>query len=250
VAAKKTRPEDGQWIDSFISGHAEQLGEPHHPVGQERFAYLPLPSIEFRGEGRAMVVGPIRRALVTVPAVGHRREVDWAGKVLTGMELMDEHTRQPQALLSRLPTNDRQIQRYLRYSSTWATVTPVVLPGYDDSRHYRRRLKNNTDAENQKRWLGKLHDRIDSLIRKAIGQAGYSDMLKEHAAVEWRAAGFWPGTDLVSRYGVPDHLKQFSRYHVRIEWRDANGHPVSIPGPICIGGGRFNGLGLFAALGD
>jgi CRISPR-associated protein Csb2 len=122
----------------------------------------------------------------------------------------------------------------------------VVLPGYDDPSHYRRRLKNNFDANNQKLWLNKLHDRIDALIRKAIGQAGFSDTLKQHAIIEWRTSGFWPGTNLASRYGVPNHLQKFSRYHVLIQWRDANDHPIQVPGPICIGGGRFYGLGLFA----
>ncbi|MGO9615373.1 MAG: hypothetical protein ACLP6W_03100 [Bryobacteraceae bacterium] len=30
--------------------------------------------------------------------------------------------------------------------------------------------------------------------------------------------------------------------------RDANGNPIQIPGPICLGGGRFYGVGLFAAI--
>ncbi len=244
-AAEKSRPENLKWVEAFVLGHGEVQGQPHKPVGPKRFAYIPLPSIEFRGEGRANVVGPIRRMLITVLADGHQREIDWAGQAMSGVQLIDER-KEPQATLSRLPTNDKMVQRYIRASSTWATVTPVVLPGYDDPSHYRRRLKNNSDADNQKRWLNNLHDRIDALIRKAIGQAGFSDTLKQHAIIEWRMSGFWPGTELASRYGVPDHLQKFSRYHVRIQWRDANDHPVQVPGPICIGGGRFYGLGLFA----
>jgi len=246
-AAKQARPEDAKWVDAFVLGHGEGPGEPHRPVGPKRFAYLPLPSIEFRGEGHANVVGAIRRVLVTVLADGHQREIAWAGQAMSGTELIDKQQEQPQAILSRLPNNDRQIQRYLRPSSTWATVTPMVLPGYDDCRRYRRRLKDNSDADNQKRWLGKLHERIESLIRKAIGQAGFSDVLEQHAIIEWRATGFWPGNELASRYGVPDHLQKFPRYHVRIQWRDANDQPVQVPGPLCIGGGRFYGLGLFSA---
>lgn len=245
-AAEKSRPDDFKWVETFVLGHGEVQGQPHKPVGPKRFAYIPLPSIEFRGEGRGNVVGPIRRMLVTVLADGHQREIDWAGQAMSGVQLIDER-KEPQATLSRLPTNDKMVLRYIRTSSIWATVTPVVLPGYDDPGHYRRRLKNNSDADNQKLWLNKLHDRIDALIRKAIGQAGFSDTLKQHAIIEWRATGFWPGTDLASRYGVPNHLQKFSRYHVRIQWRDANDHPVQVPGPICIGGGRFYGLGLFAA---
>lgn len=246
-AAEKTRPDDAHWIDAFVLGHAERRGEQHQPVGANRFAYLPLPSIEFRGNSRARVVGPVRRVLVAVLTDGHQKEINWAGQSLSGVELIHSDGKEIRALLSRLPTNDKGIQCYTGSSSVWSTVTPVVLPGYDDRAHYRRRLRDNSDAERQRRWLAKLHDRVDLLIRKAIGQAGYSDVLRRNAIIEWRAAGFWPGTDLASRYGVPGHLRSFPRYHVRIHWRDANGQPVSVPGPVCIGGGRFFGVGLFAA---
>jgi CRISPR-associated endonuclease/helicase Cas3 len=66
--------------------------------------------------------------------------------------------------------------------------------------------------------------------------------------LSWRKGGFWPGNDLADRYGVPDHLKRFPRFHVKIHWRDAVGAPVDIPGPVCLGGGRFFGIGLCASL--
>jgi CRISPR-associated protein Csb2 len=250
TAAQQTRSDESQWIDSFVLGHGEAKGQTHQPVGPDRFAYLPLPSIEYRGEDHAKVVGAVRRVLIAVLADGRQQEVTWAGQSLSGAELIDQDNAQPQAVLSRLPNNDRQVRHYVRPASTWATVTPMVLPGYDDCRRYRRRLKDNSDADNQKRWLGKLEERIDALIRKAIGQAGFSDVLRQQAIIEWRATGYWPGTELVSRYGVPSHLQKFSRYHVRIQWRDEKGQPVQVPGPICIGGGRFCGLGLFAAQDD
>jgi CRISPR-associated protein Csb2 len=102
--------------------------------------------------------------------------------------------------------------------------------------------------DEQKQLLSRLSDRIDGLVRKAIVQAGFSDVLAEHAVVDWRKVGYWPGVDLADRYGVPDHLKRFPRYHVRIGWRTAAGRPTRVPGPVCIGGGRFIGLGLFASL--
>jgi CRISPR-associated protein Csb2 len=53
-------------INAFILGHSEsQNCEEHVPVGPQRFAYLPLPSIEARNEGRARVVGSVRRVLIT-----------------------------------------------------------------------------------------------------------------------------------------------------------------------------------------
>ena len=55
--------------------------------------------------------------------------------------------------------------------------------------------------------------------------------LADNADLEWRKAGFWPGTDLASAYGVPNHLKRFRRFHVRLEWRDTQGKPLPISGP-------------------
>ena len=151
------------------------------------------------------------------------------------------------ALLSLLPNTDPVVQSYMRTSSTWATVTPVVLPGYDDPAHYRRRLKRGTSGGEQKRLLNCLNERIEGLIRKAIAQAGFSQLLADSAGIEWRKVGYWRGADLADRYGVPDHLMRFPRYHVRIQWCDEKRRPVRINGPICLGGGRFYGLGLFAA---
>ena len=141
------------------------------------------------------------------------------------------------------------VRQYTRSAAAWATVTPVVLPGYDDPNHYRRRLKNGLTADDQKRYLDRLDRRIERLLRKAIGQAGFSEVLAEHAQLEWRPTGFWPGVDLASRYTVPDHLARFPRLHVKISWRDDENRRLEVPGPVCIGGGRFYGLGLFAAYG-
>jgi CRISPR-associated protein Csb2 len=102
----------------------------------------------------------------------------------------------------------------------------MVLPGYDD----------------------KHKSKTEELIRRGIRQAGYSELLAKYAELDWRMVGYWPGTDLARRYEPPEYLRNFPRYHVRITWRDANGNQVPIRGPICIGGGRFIGLGLFAAV--
>ena len=73
------------------------------------------------------------------------------------------------------------IKRYSNPADTWATVTPVILPGYDDPRKLAARgfsqdpISNQTlDQARQKEVLTKLDRRIDYLLRKAIGQAGYS----------------------------------------------------------------------------
>jgi CRISPR-associated protein Csb2 len=238
-------------INTFILGHGEsQNGGEHVSVGPQRLAYLPLPSIESRGEGKARVVGSVRRILLTTFAGGNRSKITWARRALPGQELVDETKKESVALLYLIPENEKVVQYYLRPAASWSTVTPVVLPGYDDPAHYRRRLKGGVSADEQKQLLNRLDHRIDGLLRKAISQAGFATDLADNAILEWRKVGFWAGTELADRYGAPQHLKRFSRFHVRVQWCDANGNPVKISGPICIGGGRFYGLGLFAAEGD
>jgi CRISPR-associated protein Csb2 len=246
--AAKAAAEPGGWPDkSFVLGHGEANGAKHIAVGPKRFAYLPLPSIEERGAGTARVVGGIRRAIVTTFAEDCEKEIAWARRSLSGQELIDEDKKEPIALLSLIPTKEKVVQCYAQSAATWATVTPVVLPGYDDPAHYRRRIKRGISGGEQGKLLEHLDDRIEGLLRKAILQAGFSQTLADHAELEWRKTGFWPGTELADRYGIPDHLKRVPRYHVKIHWRDEQKRPVEIPGPVCIGGGRFYGLGLFAA---
>lgn len=234
-------------INAVILGHGDST-DPHHvPVQSGRFAYMPLPSLEPRGDGKARVVGNVRRVILASFAEDFESEIAWARRTLSGAELIDEKKR-PVALLSLLPKTDRVVVQYTQQAASWATVTPVVLPGYDDPDHYRRRLKNGIGAHEQKKLLSRLDDRIDGLLRKAIIQAGFSGVLAEHAELEWRNSGFLPGVDLASRYGVPDHLRRFPRLHVRLRWRDAQKRSVQVSGPICLGGGRFYGIGLFAAV--
>ncbi len=246
-AATTGRPDE--WINTFVLGHGESRGDAEHAtVGPKRFAYLPVPSIDARGEGRARVIGSVRRVIVSSFADDCEAEIAWARRTLSGQELIDEASGQPVALLASIPTNETMIRHYTQEAASWATVTPVVLPGYDDPAHYRRRLRRGVGAEEQRQLLGRLGDRIDGLLRKAITQAGFTRTLADCAELEWRSAGYWQGTDQANAYGVPDHLKRFPRFHVKLHWRDAQGKPLQVPGPICIGGGRFSGVGLFAAL--
>jgi CRISPR-associated protein Csb2 len=215
-------------IARVVLGHGEARGDKHAPVVSGRLAYLPIPSIEGRGEGKSPVVGAVRRIVITSLDGECEHELAWTRRAVSGMDLCDESSGEPEAILSLIPDSDPRLRGYVgrRPAATWATVTPLVLPGYDD-RHQRK---------------------ADELIRKAIRQAGFSDVLARHADVEWRKVGYWPGVDLAVRYQVPEYLRNFPRYHVRITWRDATGEPVPICGPVCLGGGRFVGLGLFAAM--
>ena len=162
--------------------------------------------------------------------------------------MFPEGSDQPAAMLALIPESDPMLERYLRPAAEWATVTPVVLPGFDTPSDVRRQLRKGVDSTRQRKLLEEVSRRIDGLLRKAITQAGFSEELAGHAELEWRKTGFWAGVELAERYGVPDHLKRFPRYHVRVRWHDSAGREVKLPGPVCFGGGRFYGAGLFAGM--
>jgi len=188
-----------------------------------RFAYVPLPTIATKGGGHFNVAGAIRRVLVLGSGVSSA-DIAWARRALSGQELIDQDSKQPQALLSLLPKSDHHVRLYTNAAAVWDTVCPVVLPGHDDG--------DPVKAE--------------KLLRQAIRQAGFSETLAKHAYLEWRKVGFRPGVDLAQRYQPPHYLLKYPRFHVRIAWRDSSSAPLKIGGPIVIGGGRFCGFGLFA----
>jgi len=238
---------DGAWVGSFVLGHGEEVGATHKSVGNSRLAILPLPSVEWRGATGGHVIGGIRRVALCSFDDTRCEDVEWVQRALDGAPLIDERTRETVAVLSSLGRSDRMLRAYTDPAATWSTVTPVVLPGYDDRGGLRRRAcERGVGAQRQKDLLARLSARIDGLLRRAIVQAGFAPVLAERAELEWRRVGFLPGTELASRYGVPDHLARYPRYHVRVHWRDEQGRPAAVAGPVCIGGGRFYGLGLFA----
>ncbi len=240
------------WIRTTVLGHGGgPQGQAQIGPDDDRFAYLPLPTIEPRRQngGRQRVVGSIRRILIAERPGGSGEQVAWARRMLSGYELVNQQTNTSEAVLSLIPSQDSVVRHYVESATTWSTVTPVILPGYDgsDPEKIRRRVSGaKTDEERQQR-LDKVTAKTDRLLRKAIEQAGLPPTLAEHAELEWRPVGFLPGVDLASRYALPPYLKSSPRYHVRIRWRDASGQPVSVRGPLVIGAGRYRGLGLFVA---
>lgn len=227
--AQKQRPFD--WDDAQIArivlGHDANGKAIRSDPFEPRFAYLPLPTVEHRGQSTAPYhVGSIRRVLV-VGMPGMEREIDWVRRALSGAELLRERDQARMATLSPIPSGDWVVQQCCRPSSVWATVTPVILPGYDDRRP----------------------QKTEKLLRKALLKAAFSSELAEHAALDWRKVGYLPGVDLASRYRRPRNINEAPVCHVRIQWHDGQGLPIQLPGPLAIGSGRFRGLGLFVALG-
>jgi CRISPR-associated protein Csb2 len=210
ATAANQQPSD--WVNSYVHGHRSN-GEEMKP----RFSYLPLPTIEHRGDS-GTVVGGIRRLLVTELMESSRTYLPWVKKMLPGQFLIDEKTGDRTAMLAPLSESDWVLQRYTASADTWATATPVVLPGSDDGKFAK----------------------AEKLFLKALGHAGYC--VKSLAELEFRNVSFLPGSDLALRFQRADYLRKdyWSVYHVRIRWKQ------SIRGPLAIGAGRHCGLGIFA----
>ncbi len=243
---------DDAKVASFVLGHGEVKGEgAHQPVNDARLVFIPLPSMEYHGHKRGNCVGAVRRVLVTVRGRVTNKDFNHLVGHLEGRELIDEKTGKVVAFLRSQPTNDRAIQNYFTRSSEWISVTPVILPGYDDPGRLRRKLNAGQLTKEEKAGIiFKLEKRIDYLLRKAMLQAGYSENLSRDAQIQFRGAGFMPGVDLAANYAVSNQHRRFRRLHVRIVWCNRNGDPIKTTGPVCLGGGRFTGLGLFAPAPD
>lgn len=205
-------------IATVVHGHAPEGGVARGGPDLPRFSYLPLPSIERRERGEH-VARTLRVLVAAPPALA--AEIAWVRRALSGAELIDESTRTPQALLSPLPDDEWTLRRYTRASSAWTTVTPVVLPGYDE---------------------GKAH-KGEALIRRSLAHAGIPGRLVDQAEVDWRLGGWLPGVELATRYDTAAFLKGRPRYHLRVCWRDG-GRPCPLPGPLSVGAGRYAGFGL------
>jgi CRISPR-associated protein Csb2 len=226
---------DKEYVKSFILGHGE--GKGGQAITDDRLMFVPLPSIT------PLKVESIRRVLVVGPP---GTDLSRIRQLLSGRELIAEGQAEPVAMLSAIRESDRNVAHYTRSARAWSTVTPVVLPGFDDPDGLRNKLKRrqngeHLNAEQQKNLLERLNRRAVELIEKAFQQAGLPKELIEPGGLEYREVGFRAGVDLARRYDLPP-LK-YPRYHVRVRFR----HPVA--GPLVVGAGRYRGLGVFAVEG-
>jgi CRISPR-associated protein Csb2 len=245
---------DKSRVDAFVLGHDKSDPSNTKPTASAaRLFFIPLPSIEWRGDKRGNSVGAIRRVLVTISGRYDASEFQRIVRALEGVELTDEKSKLPVAFLRQQSENDNAIAGYFAESAVWTTVSPVVLPGHDDPRKLRRRLRDDATPLSvceKAQIIQKLDTRIERLLRKAFIDSGIPATLVADADLQWQGTGFLPGVDLASRYSTPDQCRRFRRLHVRVSWRerlpDGALHLKRISGPLCIGSGRFSGLGLFA----
>lgn len=192
----------------YVAGHT---GKQNRTA--PRFSYLPVPSIRYERSD-----GMIRRVLIAEPFGADGAHVRWAQNRLSNATLQDQDGNDRGVLFGLWrPVSKAMIRRYVDAARIWCTVTPVVLPGFDDG----KRAKAET------------------LFFAAVRQADLP--VDGVAEITLRKAPFWPGSQHPRQYFLPDYLRHFPGWHVRIAFQEP------VPGPLAIGAGRHAGLGVLAA---
>ncbi|MDY6903416.1 MAG: type I-U CRISPR-associated protein Csb2 [Thermodesulfobacteriota bacterium] len=192
------------YVAGHISSEMKNRGTP------SRFSYLPIPSI-----GHQYADGRVRRFIIAEPYGDNGEYAEWARRTLANALLTDKDGA-PRARLQPMAKPDKVIRQYIREARLFQTVTPVVLPGFDDLK-YRK---------------------AEKLVFKSLQQAGFREDDVEDLYLQ--KAPFHSGCFSLRSYCLPQYLKGNPGMHVQLRWKTA------ISGPLAIGAGRHFGLGLFA----
>jgi CRISPR-associated protein Csb2 len=192
--------------ERYVAGHTN-----HRNDRSPRFSYLPLPTTR-----HAHADGMIRRVLIAEPFGSDGAQVQWAAQRLRFRPLIND-AGQEQALLYSAEDADTVLRSYVQSARMWSSITPVILPGFDDGKY----------------------EKAERLLIKAVQQAGLP--IEEIEAFVLRKAPFWPGSQHPCHYQRPEYLRGFPAFHVHLRFREP------IPGPLAVGSGRHCGLGLFVS---
>ena len=215
------------WIERYVAGHRDaaktSVNLPH-----AQLSYIPLPSI-----GHYHTDPAIRRVMIVAP-IGDDAILEHICQYLDGLRLKPEresdlrgsvflHRTYNDNVASFYTQSDSDHQGYNR----WASVTPVILPGYDDRRPEKTR----------------------KLIAKALAQSD----LDQPCEFDWSTFSYFPKMLPVCKpdnqgrqrgYIRPSYLLNQTAVHLTLRF-NAN---AKIPGPITIGSGRHCGFGLMAGV--
>lgn len=204
------------WAEQFVAGHGPRKPDGRLPdESWPRFSYLPLPSLTPIG------VGDIRRVLIAEPVGGAGQAATWATRRLAGADLIDQRTQNRVAILEPLSNADFVLSQYTAKSAArreWSSVSPVILPGYDDGKPAKR----------------------ERLLVECLRHAGYDAAAIE--SIESRPTSWFPRVASSLQFKRPAYLRNLPAVHVRLRFHEP------IPGPLALGAGRHCGLGVFAAL--
>lgn len=174
-----------------------------------RLAFLPLPTI-----GR-YADGAIRRFMVAEVNTEGSQVLDdvWSAvEDLPGVPLTDTDGLDVAVVGQPVLSTDKVTQLYTQSSTMWATVSPVIMPQYED---------------------------VEAGIARALQQSGIDPALLED--FECSRSPMVLGATRAERYHVAAYMRR-PRYHFRLRFKE----PVS--GPIALGVGRYYGIGLCVAV--
>ena len=204
------------WLETYVAGHAPE-GAVHH----RRFSYVPLPSI-----GHAFADQSIRRMMIVAPR-GDDHLLNHLVIRLSGQQLKPtDETRIDNPPLLHRSFPDRIAQRYVEPTTTWTSVTPVILPGHDDHKPQKTRR----------------------LIESALRQSG----IEQPCEFDWSPISRFAKSFSAHKYDRhgraagyirPNHLLSQTAVHLTIRFQH-----VALPGPLIIGAGRHYGFGLMAGI--
>jgi CRISPR-associated protein Csb2 len=196
-----------EWAEQWVAGHGPHKSAESFP----RLSYLPIPTLDY-SDGR------ILRAIIAETPGGDGHSAGWAARRLDGLPLRDTESGKATAILKHVVPGARDVfTPYISESDRWQSITPVILPGFDDNNRGKR----------------------IRLLLKCFEQAGIPHDLIADLDVQkspWSRASAQTGA-----YRRSKRLEHLPACHVRLYFK----HPV--PGPLAIGAGRHRGLGLFAA---
>lgn len=220
IKAMRASPPAGAapgWAETYIAGHAREGMTEHRQL-----SYLPLPSI-----GHPHTDPGVRRIMIAAPA-GDDELLDYVARHLGGQRLEplrgDEFGNSDPPLL--VPVRHDNIARiYTETANSWASVTPVILPGHDDHKPEKTRR----------------------LIERALAQSS----IEQPCEFEWSAFSRFPKSLSAHKYDAnkkaagylrPDYLNSQTAVHLTLRFSDDR----RVAGPLVIGAGRHIGLGLMA----
>jgi len=216
AAAEALRQErySDDFVNSYVLGHGNGHGK--------HMSFVPVPSVGF-----SHADGTIRRVMVLEPPgadgeIAALLQLKLSSTVLHRLVENGSGPRKTEPACQLFEAQpDNVWPYYMRKSSLWHSVTPVVLHGHN-SEHGKFSLK-----------------KTEQLLYQAFEKSGYPRSSITELA--FQPAPFWSGTEGSLAMRVPEYLKKWPRYHVSVRFDQA------FSGPIIVGIGRHYGIGLFAA---
>jgi CRISPR-associated protein Csb2 len=209
-------------VDGFLFGHGQE-------ADCHRLSILPVHTI-----GHQYADGRVRRFILAEP-IGFDGQISALLKGNLDQEKLvaDDPDKTVVAKIFSISAFSKFTHPYyIKPARTWATVSPVLLPGFD-----RRESKKGATAS----VVQAQYKRAVGLVHKALRQAG---IVAEVKSIELSPLSWWPNLPHARDYVPRDKLGSAPRYHVKITFEQP------FYGPFSLGRQRHMGFGVFAVLPD